>query len=159
MGLEPTIRNPRLRILAARLPDLPSKGPQTAPTTTTTVCRTLRSRHDHTVCRPLLFLEEGAASSPCHSPPDWAVGCQAIDEEAAQQLLSLALNTAHELPHIRFLLRDSGSASFLVVSTHAGRSASIPKFHKDHLWTKLSATIKGGFAFLLFPLVCIRVCA
>ena len=86
--LEPTTRSPRLRILAAQLPDLPSKGPQTAPTTTTTVCRTLRSRHDHTVSRklvqtkpisdrPLCSLEEGVASSPHHSPPDWTVGCQA----------------------------------------------------------------------------------
>ena len=86
-----------------------------------------------------------------------SVLASAIDEESTRQ--SLSLGVEYRLTnYLMYVFPPSDwLGAILGASPHAGRSASIPKLHKDHLWTKLSVRIKGGFSFILFPLVCIKV--
>ena len=72
-----------------------------------------------------------------------------MQEEAARGLWALVWNTAHELPDVH--LSHCEGATWC----HFARVYTIYTIHKDHLWTKLSARIKEGFAFILCPLVCI----
>ena len=73
--------------------------------------------------------------------------------EAAARGLSLGVEYRSQIARRTFVpLRKTDLAPFCV-RLHV--QIESPRFYKDHLWTKLSARIKEGFSFILFPLVCI----
>ena len=68
--------------------------------------------------------------------------------------LGVVLHIAHELPDVRLSCCERATwRHFARVYTCKWKHLN-SKFHKDHLWAKLSTRIKEGFSFILFPLVC-----
>ena len=89
-----------------------------------------------------------------------SVSARAIDEEPAWLSLSLGVEYRSRIASCTFPTARERLGTILGAFTHAGRSAPIPKFQKDHPWTKLSARIKGGFSFVLFsPCLYLSPCA
>jgi len=79
-----------------------------------------------------------------------AASASTIDKEAEQRLVSPGVE--YHLTNYLMYVSHPGSdlAPFLGSSSCTGQRASIPKLNEDHLWTKLSARIKGGFSFVSF---------
>ena len=96
--------------------------------------------------RSLVYITEGSGAILHRA----AASASAIDEEATRRFLSpgVEYHLTNYLTHVS--CPQSGSAPFFGTSSHPGQSASIAKFSKDQLWTKLSARIKGGFSFVSF---------
>ena len=79
-----------------------------------------------------------------------AVSVSAIDEEAARRL---SRGVEYRFTNcLTYVSRCEKAARHHFGRVHPLQDEAPPKFHKDYFWTKISARIKGGFSFVIFPL-------